>query len=1064
MHRKSRFLGMSPMNDGSYSVLIPDDLVPSKPGKRRKTADAHVAKVLVGAIAAVAVSAAQAQDQTPEPAAKSTQSAPAPKPAAAAESAQIEEIIVTGTSIKREDDEALPVTVVTQEEMDLRDAGAPVDLLTALPAVANVPINESTQGGAGARGDVAAVSLRGLGSGSTLLLLNGRRMATHGISQNEGGVPTLSVNANTFPSRGLSRIDVLRDGASSIYGSDAVAGVINFIVDNAFVGNELSLEAGFNEIASGDNRRLTFTHGDFYLDGKLHWTSTVDYYDRDATMSSDIMGDSDKTSKAPDGFNALTGRFFDRSSSSAYPSFRVDGSSTTQYLVPTATGAAFSNSVPARDGEFASDYYYDMNVGYSLPETTRLNLFNQFDYQVNDALTVFGEMMLYRAESRMVRAPVAYTASSNRDIVLGIDNPWNPYGSRFYAEDGSANTDGTQRLTGTPQETTIVAYRFVDNGNETVDVDTNAYRFVLGGRGDFGNSWNWEAAGMYSRSGTKDVSLNAVRESAVLATIDAGDYNPWGYDFAVVDGAVVPTTPYTNSQASIDTFSQHFIQTGRDILYSVDARVTGELFDLWAGPVQVAAGAEHRWDNYSLTRPQYHGLNYEGNDLGLDPTDNDFMQASAVGNIIGDRTVAAGFVETVIPLVAEYNEIPGIRSLSIGASMRYERYSDFGSTANPKFTLDFRPIDEVMVRASYNEGFRAPSLASIYYPSRSTVAQYSDPYRQNVTGLPEDGQYGRYQTTTGNSNLKPETSRGMTLGTVVDVPWIDGLSFSIDYFRIEQDNLIAAPNANQLRDDDAARLRAATQAALASGVAYDDIDLGSGTDNYEGNPYVVREAVTDADRQYFADYNADKPQSEWVAPVGLLVDTLVPFDNLDTSEIAGYDFNITYRMPGFSWGNLNLSTDWSYLDKYERLGGASGVSSTQLGIDGKPRVRGSASAVWSYDLWSAGLSAYYIGDYADTGASITDAVYQELGRPDYVKTVDGVHYWKVDDTVTFNAFLSKSFISDSKLLDGTTIRLGVKNLTDEKPPLTSDTGGYDASVYNSIAVGRVWTLRLNKTF
>ena len=108
--------------------------------------------------------------------------------------------------------------------------------------------------------------------------------------------------------------------------------------------------------------------------------------------------------------------------------------------------------------------------------------------------------------------------------------------------------------------------------------------------------------------------------------------------------------------------------------------------------------------------------------------------------------------------------------------------------------------------------------------------------------------------------------------------------------------------------------------------------------------------------------------------------------------------------------------------------------------------------------------AYYIGEYADTGASISDAVYQELGQPGYVKTVDGVHYWKVDDTVTFNAFASKTFMSDSMLLDGLNLRLGVKNLTDEKPPLTSATSGYDASVYNSVAAGRVWTLRLSKTF
>lgn len=966
----------------------------------------------------------------------------------AASSTPLEEVVVTGTSIQREDDAALPVTVMSRDEMDLRDAGSPVDLLTSLPAVTGVPMNESTQGGAGARGDVAAVAMRGLGSGSTLVLLNGRRMAAHGISANENGVPALSVNSNVMPVRGLERVDVLRDGASSIYGSDAVAGVVNFVVDSNYVGNEVQLQAGVTEIGSGDDRRLTLTHGNYYLNDRLHWISTFDLYDRDETLSQDVMGDSNKVDQAPEGFNSLTGRFFDRSSSSAYPAFTVGGSS--MYLVPTANGAAFSDSVPARDGEFASDYYYDFNVGYALPQSTRLNWFNQVDYEVNDSLTLFAELMTYAADSNMVRAPVSYSASSNRNIVLGVDNPWNPYGSRFYPDN--------------PQEVTITSYRFVDNGNETVDIRTRAYRIVLGGRGIINDRWNWEAAATYSRSGTKDVSQNAIRESAVLEAIDSGSYNPWGYDFELVNGVVTPTSTYVNSPESIAPFSQHFIQKGRDILATVDARVTGDLFEIWAGPVQVAFGAEHRWDDYALTRPQYHGLNYEGNDLGLDPGDNDFMQASPVGNIIGDRTVAAAFVETVIPLAADYNGIPGIQSLSVGASLRYEEYSDFGGTANPKFTLDYRPVDEVMIRASYNEGFRAPSLASINYPSRTSVASYSDPYRQDVTGLPEDGQIQRLNTTTGNSDLDPEESKGYTLGTVIDVPFIDGLRFSVDWFKIEQDNIIAAPNTNQLRINDAELLVAATQAALASGTAYEDIDLGSGTDSYAGNALILREAVTDTDRELFAAYNSGRPQSEWVAPVGSLVETLAPFDNLDTSVLEGYDFNITYLLPEFSWGTVRLSTDWTYLDKFKRVGGADGASSTQLGIDGNARLRGSAALSWTNGDYAAGLSAYYIGEYADTGASISDTTYQDLGQPGYVKTVDGVHYWKVEDTVTFNAFASKTFVSESTMIDGLNLRVGVKNLTDEKPPLTSATSGYDASVYNSVAAGRVWTLRLTKTF
>ena len=222
----------------------------------------------------------------------------------------LEEIMVTSSVIRRRrDDAALPVTVVSKEELALREAGSTVDLLTAIPSIGNVPLNESGQGGSSARGDVSAVALRGMGSGSTLLLLNGRRLAAHGMSSNENNVPVNSVNANILPSHGLSRVDVLRDGASSLYGSDAVAGVVNFVVDTAFQGTEVEVSAGFNEIDSGNDRRGTLTHGDFYADGKLHWMTTFDWYDRDATESRDVVGDSNKIALAPPELRSKNGPF-----------------------------------------------------------------------------------------------------------------------------------------------------------------------------------------------------------------------------------------------------------------------------------------------------------------------------------------------------------------------------------------------------------------------------------------------------------------------------------------------------------------------------------------------------------------------------------------------------------------------------------------------------------------------------------------------------------------------------------------------------------------------------------
>lgn len=1028
---------------------------PSSPIRSRNIPAAHcvgraVKLALAGAFAVAAAASVQAQQAGAGAAGETVD--------------ELEEVVVTGTSIRREDDAALPVTVVSQEDMELRDAGSPVDLLTSLPAVANVPMNESNQGGAGARGDIAAVSLRGLGSGSTLLLLNGRRMAAHGISANEGGVPANSVNANVMPSRGLARVDVLRDGASSIYGSDAVAGVVNFVVDTTFQGTEVQLQAGLNEIDSGNDRRATITHGDYYFGERLHWISTFDAYDRDETKARDIMGDSNKVALAPPGFNSLTGPFFDRNASSRYPSFRVGTSTQTRYLVPTATGAAFSTTVPARDGQFSADYYFDVNNGYALPKSTRLNWFNQVDFKVSDKLSLFAEVMLYKAESTMVRDPIVYTSSADRVITLAVSNPFNPFGSRYYDPAGAANPDGSPRLTGTPQSVSLASYRFEDNGPETVEVDSDADRFVLGARGEIGAGWTWETAVARSRATTEDVSQNGLRESKVQAAVAAGQYNPFGYNFGIVDGVVVPTTPYTNDPAVRAGFTEKFVQIGRDYLTSVDARVSGPVLDTWAGSIQVAIGGEHRWDDYELHRPQFHGLNY-ANDLGLDPGNNDFVRASPVGNIDGDRKVVAGFAETVIPLAAPANAIPLLHSLNIGASVRYEHYDDFGSTTNPKFTLEYRPVEQVMVRGSYNEGFRAPTLAAVNYPSRTSVSSYSDPYRLLLGSFatPQDGSFSRLATTSGNPDLSPELSKGYTLGVVVDLPIVSGLRFSVDWFKIEQADIIAAPSSTQLRNNDMDLLLAATQAALAAGTPLANIDLGSGTGAYQGNALVRRGVVTQADRDLFAAYNAANPGAP-LAVVGPIIDTATPFSNLDTAEIEGFDYNITWSTPMLAWGKFGVSTDWSYIRKFERVGGYTGDVGTQVGIDGTPKWRGSFGANWSLADWNAGVSAYYIGSYASSGATISAAAYEALEDKSYVTELDGTYYWKVQDSTTFNAFVQKTFNTGSGWLDGVALRLGVRNLTNKKPPLSPDNAGYDAGVYNSVAAGRGWTFRLSKTF
>jgi iron complex outermembrane receptor protein len=1027
-------------------------------------------KGVTGTLALLGVAAVQAEGAAEKPDAVS-EPATEGNGAESRESDTLSEVVVTGTSIKRSDTSALPVTVVSQEQMALRDANTPADLLTALPAVVNVPINDSTQGGAGARGDIAAVNLRGLGSGNTLVLLNGRRVAAHGISATENGVPELSVNVNVLPSTGLARVDVLRDGASSIYGSDAVAGVINFVTDNKFSGNQAQIQTQIPEISSGRAAGLNFMHGSDAFGGNLHWTSNFNLFWKQAIKSNDLPNatDSNKTALAPPGFNSLNGPFFDRSASGLYPSFLIGTSKTVNYLVPVAGGgAAIQTTAPARTGAQLGAYYDVNSAGYAEPETKRINWFNSLDYKLNDALTLFGELALYRAESVQKRPAVAYGVNTDAPLVVPANSPWNPYGTSFYDPAGAPTASGTPRLVGKPTAVTINATRFIDDGPEDIEINSDFARIVTGGRGRIAGSWTWESALMYSIDHVVDTSQNAIRESALAAATHLTDntaYNPFNYTFHIVGNAVVPDQPYSNTPAQMSSFIQHFHQYGRDIITSWDGHVNGELFDLPAGPLQLASGGEFRYESYALTRPQYAGLNYPGNALGLNPADNDFVQASAAGNVIGNRTVGAAFAETVIPVFSAANSLPGLRQMDLGASVRYEHYSDFGSTTNPKYTFDWRPVRNFLVRASFNRGFRAPNLAVLNYPTRSTVGSAFDYYRGPVTGFPGDGQAQRQTTIAGNPNLQPEKSEGGTLGFVLDVPYVDGLSMSVDYWKIHQTNLIAAPTVVQLGQDDAARLLAATQAALAAGIPIGQINLGSGTAAYAGNPLVTRSTtITDADRAAFAAYNASHPQSQWVAPVGTQLATATPYTNLASATIDGVDLNLTYKSPDFSWGRLQVIADGTYLKGFQRHANATAPIEQRLGFQGATRWRADGNLIWALqDVWQAGISVYYIGSYADETASITDAVAASLGNPSYLYRINGLNYFRIKASLQENAFVSYK-LKTPGVFDNTTFRVGVINLTNEAPPLSSDPAGYDPAVYQSMAEGRAYSLRITKDF
>lgn len=967
-------------------------------------------------------------------------------------------------------EDALPVTVLNEEAMNLRDAVTPVEMLTSLPQVTGVPAHESPRGSAGARGDVSTISMRGMPASASLALLNGRRLVSHPTT---GGMD-YSVNVNQLPTQGLKRIDILRDGASSIYGSDAVAGVVNYIMNTGFTGTQLRLRTGFPENGGGENSQLTLTHGSIFADGKGRISTTVDAFYRDKLYlrDRDYAKYADNSWRAPPGFDQPGGPFDGRSSTSIYPTFRVGSGSQTNYFRPVDGQLALTTTAPTRANN--PEYYGNLNeVAMVTGRSSRQNLFSSVEYDLDSGVTLFGDVLFYNAHTTQGRqlGPQMNAPASDSPVPMSVDNPYNPYGSRFYHPTGAPNADGSARLVGTPQQLLLMQQIIPDIPNEEVNVSNQTYRVVAGARGKLQENWNWEVGALHSYTQVSDISPFQVRESLfrnAMARTDESAFNPFGYTFKVQDGMVVADQPYKNT--GIATYvTQPWRRDGDATLSSVDARISGSPFSIWAGEIGVAAGAEYRYEDYSDTRPAFSGTNPPGS--GLDPNDNDFLVQPPTPDAFGDREVVSFYAEAVVPLASPDNAIPMIHSFDVTASIRHESYSDFGETTNPKLGLNWRPIPTVMVRASYNEGFSAPSL-----PLINAAAQWSfasapgsvDPYRNLATN---EGPYITRTGSSGNPNLQPVESKGKTVGVVFEVPGVPRWNISVDYWEIKRANLIGSLSASQIRNNDMLLLQAYTREQLAAGVALADIDFGEGTAGYKGDAAVIRLAPSAEDRAQFAAYNAANPE-QLLGTAGRIFQIDTPPINLGEGVTAGWDFVMDYTMQ-LPVGTLALNTDWSYIAKAnttQNVPGGASVYTEERYVNGVAKWRGSSTASWHFDAWAAGLSAYYIGSFADSNATTTAARYEELGRPGYiVQQFTGGNYvyrYKVEDVVYLNAFGSYSFGGEAGwLLANSTVRLGVNNLTDAEPPLSAGNFGFGFNTMHTMLVpGRTWTMQFTKNF
>lgn len=1031
----------------------------------------HRSNTLQGVIAVSLLAAAiqSALAQTP--------SAPAPadppaKPAAnsaestEAEKVELQTVISVGSQIRgAATTEALPVMVIQREQIDQSGAISGDEVLREIPQMGDVLFDSSNnpQTSNAARGDVNSVNLRSLGVGNTLVLLNGRRLVQHPTSQgtsDTGTVPVQSFNSNSLPVAGLERLEILLDGAAAIYGADAVAGVVNTVLQTDFDGLRVSAQYGSAEGTSMDEYEANVFAGKNFDTGNI--SLFINYTDRSALNADDqdfTRSDDLRPLFADDpnfaGIAALDGRSSNtpwaRLSVGTRPVIRSNGTAVTNTagafrVQPTSFGCtgginygtglcllSGNHNFNSTNREMRYDTRYLTTVR---PSVERINTYLTGYRELSEDLEFFGEIGYYGARSEALQPPVVNLNA----IWIPASNYWNPFGPVTFA-DGSANPNRLPGLTGVPTTglpVLMTSYRFVDAGFQTVEVENWQSRFLGGLRG-YWNGFDWESALVYSEAQAIDRSpnINRTRLQEQLALSTPQAYNPFS-------GGCVDTPTFRDctpsSQAAIDNIVFMLERKSRTTLSMADFRMNRpDLYQNWAGDVGIAFGVEARRETQRDDRDRNLDGSVTFTDVVIGSTQlSNVAAVSPNPDTEGSRNVASAYLEFAVPVVTSEMAIPLVDSVNLQLAGRYENYSDFGSVAEPKLALAWDLAPGYRVRASYSEGFRAPNLEQTNTTQYARLASGIDYVRceaERRRGLiPSFAQCA--QTTSslsllvsGNPELEPEESKNLSYGLVFQPEFIPSeygeLTVTVDRWRIEQEQIVGLLGA---------------QTALI----VDYLNRVSGG----SNDLVVREAPTPEDIALFAGTG--------IAPVGRAISVLDSFINLQPQNVEGIDLAAEWQLRRTNYGNFTVRLNASKLTEFTRDPGdivnalfaarQAGTidpltplpDPTQLiGQNGRPEWRGNASFIWSRGPWRTGVTALYMSSFEQ--ASL-------LG-------LDGAPY-KVDHRLTFNLYGQYEFPI------GATVRLGVRDVTDEGPALAD--GGYRGSLHNPW--GRYWYMGINHQF
>jgi iron complex outermembrane receptor protein len=665
-------------------------------------------------------------------------------PAYAQTTAQTKEKIeVTGSSIKRvEGESALPVTVISRDEIEKSGATTPMELLNLISSNNSLGGVALTSTIGAATNSAQLASLRGLQGAHTLVLINGKRV--NGFSGETQGVQ--GVNLAVIPFNAIERVEILKDGASAVYGSDAIAGVINFILRSDYKGAEASVFFGQPTRSGGGNQEKYTASLGFGDLGRDRYNVFINAsYDHQHPLD---QKDRNFSNNSTDRFLRNLGGF--AGSSNTFP-----GNFTTGGLGVGAQGTACPGPANVFVTDFDIGCVFDPSAlpgVESIPEDKNANFFAQGKFQITPNWQAYAHALYGQDKNRFIiqGAPISsvFQYGPNGDIPATItmqpDSPFYPH-----AAAAAAGVDG---------EPLNVRWRTTPlGGRDTTDTNTG-YQLVGGVKGTIADRWDADVSYSYAHGKTVEHTNGGFfLYTRLLPILNSGAIDLTSTNLPADQLALLHQSDFIGD-----------VYTGTSSTAGINAKVSGDLFTMRSGTVAGAIGIDVRKEKLdeSPSEPYVNGdiTGYGGSS----------------GAVHGDRDVRAAFAEVNIPL---------LRNLELDAAIRTDDYSDFGRTNNPKVSLRFQPNRNVLLRTSYGKGFLAPSLYQLYLPQISGVSQtgLSDPIRCPVTGntgIDCVTQFGI--NFGGNPNLGPEKSEQFTAGIVFEPT--NAFSVSADYFKIRLNN------------------------------------------------------------------------------------------------------------------------------------------------------------------------------------------------------------------------------------------------------------------------------------